>query len=91
MDRPIDQVILDAGALGAIKNKWLTAWFLQMSLKLKNSGNYVQQNISTDSNANAVIIHVVENGLDVTIHDDFDKVLYLFYVLYLIMSMYRSV
>jgi hypothetical protein len=47
----------------------------QLSLTLKNSaGNDVQQNVSTDANANIVITHVVVDGLDVTVNNDFDKV-----------------
>jgi hypothetical protein len=46
---------------------------VQLSLTMKDAGgNNAQQNVSTQ--ANTVISHVVMNGADVTIHDDFDKV-----------------
>jgi hypothetical protein len=42
---------------------------------MKNAdGGNVQQNVSTDANANIVVSHVVMNGADITIYDDFDKV-----------------
>lgn len=48
---------------------------VQLSLMLKNvGGNDAQQNVSTDANANIVITHVVVDGVDVTVCDDFDKV-----------------
>jgi hypothetical protein len=48
---------------------------VQLSLKLKNAGgNDAQQNVSTDANANIVITHVVVDGADVTLCNDFDKV-----------------
>jgi len=47
---------------------------LQLSLSLKDSSAVdVQQNVSTDANANIIIYHVVMDGIDVTINDDFDK------------------
>jgi hypothetical protein len=51
------------------------SFLVQLSLSLKDSSaTNVQQNVSTDANANILIYHVVMDGLDVTINDDFDKV-----------------
>lgn len=50
-------------------------FIVQMSLSLKDSNAVaVKQNVSTDANANIIISHIVMDGLDVTINDDFDKV-----------------
>jgi hypothetical protein len=47
---------------------------LKLSLLLKDSGAVAaKQNVSTDANANIIISHIVMDGLDVTINDDFDK------------------